>query len=137
MFNKLSSLTSVLASPPVRSRHRFNLRLCSCLSVPSLQAQVSLDHDYCSSGNKGSKRHRWTNPAATANQQLLQLQRPRWTTMSNAPSSATTLETSAKNVSSSASLLSVNKVSPSPIVIATSATSSPRCRRYKTFGLRH
>ena len=49
------------------------------------------------------------------------LQKPRWTTLSNSPSS----EAASKSVSS-ASLLSVNKVSQSPIVIATSATSSPR-----------
>jgi len=78
------------------------------------QAQVSLDHDYCSSGNKANKRHRWTNPTPPVKE--VQPQKPRWTTVPNPDQS--------KHASSS--LLSVNKVSPSPIVIATSASSSPR-----------
>lgn len=81
---------------------------------------MSLDHDYCSSG-KSNKRHRWTNTVTSppANPQLQQ--KPRWTTFPS--TTATVPET---RVMSSASLLSVSKVSPSPIVIATSATSSPR-----------
>jgi hypothetical protein len=34
------------------------------------QAQVSLDHDYCSSGNKANKRQRWNNPTPQMSKDL-------------------------------------------------------------------
>ena len=84
------------------------------------QAQVSLDHDYCTSGNKANKRHRWNSSTPQVKEVQQQPQRPKWTTVTN---------NDPKQTPTSHSVLSnINKVASTPIVIAASSASRPMVR---------
>ncbi len=85
------------------------------------QAQVSLDHDYCTPGNKANKRHRWNSSTPQVKEVPQQPQRPKWTTVPN--------NDQPKQIPSSQSVLSnINKVASTPIVIAASSASRPMVR---------
>lgn len=80
-----------------------------------------MDHDYCTSGNKANKRHRWNSSTPQVKEVPQQPQRPKWTTVTHndQPKQTPTSHTVLSNI---------NKVVSTPIVIAASSASRPMVR---------